>query len=104
VAKELVEDGYNVEVIDMFTIKPLDINMILERTKDKEKVFTIENHSINNGLGSSVAEVIAENNIPVKLHRIGVNERFGQVGTPDFLQREFGLDSESIKQNILNHL
>jgi transketolase len=51
-----------------------------------------------------VAEVIAENNIPVKLHRIGVNERFGQVGTPDFLQREFGLDSESIKQNILNHL
>lgn len=104
VAKELEEDGYNVEVIDMFTIKPLDINMILERTKDKEKVFTIENHSINNGLGSSVAEVIAENNIPVKLHRIGVNERFGQVGTPDFLQREFGLDSESIKQNILNHL
>ena len=104
VAKELEEDGYNVEVIDMFTIKPLDINMILERTKDKEKVFTIENHSINNGLGSSVAEVIAENNIPVKLHRIGVNERFGQVGTPDFLQREFGLDSKSIKQNILNHL
>ena len=88
----------------MFTIKPLDVNLILERTKGKEKVFTIENHSINNGLGSSVAEVIAENNVPVKLHRIGVNERFGQVGIPEFLQKEFGLDAESIKQEVLNNL
>lgn len=104
VANELEKEGISVEVIDMFTIKPLDVALVLERMKGKSNIFTIENHSTNNGLGSSVAEVIAENNVPIKLHRIGVSERFGQVGTPDFLQKEFGLDALSIKERILNHL
>lgn len=101
VAEQLMEQGISCEVIDMFTIKPLDRELILSEAIGKKKIVTIENHSITGGLGSSVAEVLAEEGVGVPLKRIGVNERFGQVGTPDFLQQEFGLDVESIKKQIM---
>ncbi|MEG0372510.1 MAG: transketolase C-terminal domain-containing protein [Enterococcus sp.] len=96
VAKTLETRGSSVEVIDMFTIKPLDKELLLERLVGKKTVVTIENHSITGGLGSAVAEVLADNGLAVPLTRIGVDERFGQVGTPDFLQTEFGLTTETI--------
>ncbi|MBU5365336.1 transketolase C-terminal domain-containing protein [Enterococcus devriesei] len=96
VAKTLETKGSSVEVIDMFTIKPLDKELLLERLVGKKTVVTIENHSITGGLGSAVAEVLADNGLAVPLTRIGVDERFGQVGTPDFLQAEFGLTTETI--------
>ena len=87
-AEELEKEGYSVEVIDMFTIK------------GKSKIVTIENHSIYGGLGSAVSEVIAENGISVPVKRIGVKEKFGQVGTAEFLQEEFGLTAKQIKETI----
>ncbi|MGO3727786.1 MAG: transketolase family protein [Enterococcus viikkiensis] len=96
VAKTLETRGSSVEVIDMFTIKPLDKELLLERLVGKKTVVTIENHSITGGLGSAVAEVLADNGLAVPLTRIGVDERFGQVGTPGFLQTEFGLTTETI--------
>ena len=99
-AEELEKEGYSIEVIDMFTIKPLDEKLLIKEAKGKSKIVTIENHSIYGGLGSAVSEVIAENGIPVPVKRIGVKEKFGQVGTAEFLQEEFGLTAKQIKKTI----
>ena len=99
-AEELEKEGYSVEVIDMFTIKPLDEKLLINEAKGKSKIVTIENHSIYGGLGSAVSEVIAENGISVPVKRIGVKEKFGQVGTAEFLQEEFGLTAKQIKETI----
>ena len=99
-AEELEKEGYSVEVIDMFTIKPLDEKILIKEAKGKSKIVTIENHSIYGGLGSAVSEVIAENGISVPVKRIGVKEKFGQVGTAEFLQEEFGLTAKQIKETI----
>jgi len=96
-AEELEKEGYSVEVIDMFTIKPLDEKLLIKEAKGKSKIVTIENHSI---YGSAVSEVIAENGISVPVKRIGVKEKFGQVGTAEFLQEEFGLTAKQIKETI----
>lgn len=87
-------------VIDMFTIKPLDIDLLLNSIKDHKLIVTIENHSIYNGLGSSVAEVLAEEGIPVPLHRIGVKEEFGEVGSVAYLKDRFGYSSNKLLENI----
>ena len=99
-AEELEKEGYSVEVIDMFTIKPLDEKLLIKEAKGKSKIVTIENHSIYGGLGSAVSEVIAENGISVPVKRIGVKEKFGQVGTAEFLHEEFGLTAKQIKETI----
>ena len=99
-AEELEKEGYSVEVIDMFTIKPLDEKLLIKEAKGKSKIVTIENHSIYGGLGSAVSEVIAENGISVPVKRIGVKEKFGQVGTAEFLQEDFGLTAKQIKETI----
>ena len=100
VAEELAEKGVSCDVIDMFTIKPLDEELLLKHLADKKGVITIENHSTTGGLGSAVAEVIADNGLAVPLKRIGVDNRFGQVGTPDFLQEEFGLTTEKMLEQL----
>lgn len=104
VSEELLEEGISCEVIDMFTIKPLDRALIVKEAQNKKSIITIENHSITGGLGSAVAEVLAEENIPVPLLRIGVNEQFGQVGTPEYLQEAYGLTAKQIKQKIVSFM
>lgn len=99
-AKNLEKEEISAQVIDMFTIKPLDQQLILEEAKGKKLIVTIENHSIYGGLGSAVAEVMAESNIGVPLKRIGVDEKFGQVGTAEYLQEAFGLTADQMKETI----
>ena len=94
-ADKLEKDGHSVAVIDMFTLKPIDKDLIIKYAKQTGKIVTCENHSIHNGLGSAVAEVLSEN-YPVKMKRVGINERYGQVGTLDFLMKEYGLTSDNI--------
>lgn len=101
VADLLEKDGINSTVIDMFTIKPLDADLVLQHLSGKKRLITIENHNINGGLGSAVAEVAAESGQGVPLTRIGNPDRFGQVGTPQFLQEEYGLTTEKIYQQIM---
>ena len=98
------QEGISVEVIDMFCIKPLDEELILREAAGKKAVVTFENHSIIGGLGSAVAEVLAEQNISVKFKRHGVSERFGAVGTPEFLQKEFKLTADDLLQTVKNTL
>ena len=88
----------------MFCIKPLDEELILREAAGKKAVVTFENHSIIGGLGSAVAEVLAEQNISVKFKRHGVSERFGAVGTPEFLQKEFKLTADDLLQTVKNTL
>lgn len=99
-AKELEKQGISVTVIDMFCIKPLDKELILKEATGKKAIVTFENHSITGGLGSAVAEVLAENQIAVPFKRHGVDERFGQVGTAEFLQEEFHLTAKDLQETI----
>lgn len=80
-AEQLEADGISVEVINMHTIKPLDADLVVQSAAKTGKVVTVEEHSIIGGLGSAVAEVIAEKQ-PAKLLRIGVEDRFGESGPP----------------------
>ncbi len=94
-AEMLARDGISAAVIDMFTLKPIDKEIIQQYAAKTGKIVTCENHSIHNGLGSAVAEVLVEHT-PVPMRRVGVKERYGQVGTQDFLQQEYGLTAEHI--------
>jgi len=101
VALELKKDGITCTVIDMFTVKPVDREAIIKHSYNKKLVVSAENHNINNGLGSAVAEVLAEENINAPLLRLGVIEQFGQVGPQEYLRKIYRLDKESLKQDIL---
>lgn len=94
-AEMLEREGVSAAVIDMFTLKPIDKDIIIKYAEKTGKIVTCENHSIHNGLGSAVAEVLVENQ-PVPMRRVGVKERYGQVGTQEFLQQEYGLTAEHI--------
>lgn len=91
----LAKEGIKAAVIDMFYIKPLDGETLLNSVMKTGKVVTAENHNVNNGLGSAVCEYLAEN-YPVPVRRIGVREQFGQVGLTSYLQEFYGLTAENI--------
>ncbi|CAM3194097.1 transketolase family protein [Lactiplantibacillus plajomi] len=100
---ELSKIGISSDVVDMFTIKPLDTDLLLERAKNKRGIVTIENHNIIGGLGSAVSEVMAEKMVGVPLLRVGNEDYFGQVGTPDYLQQAYGLTSKQILSKVKKH-
>jgi len=86
----LAEQGVSARVVDMFTIKPVDKEIIIESALITGAIVTAENHNIIGGLGSAVAEVLSEN-APCVLERIGVKEKFGQVGSEKYLSEVYGL-------------
>ncbi|WP_431221594.1 transketolase family protein [Serratia sp. L9] len=94
-AQMLEREGISAAVIDMFTLKPIDRDIIKAYAAKTGRIVTCENHSVHNGLGSAVAEVLVEE-YPVPMRRVGVKERYGQVGTQEFLQQEYGLTAEHI--------
>lgn len=94
-AEMLASEGIQATVVDVFTIKPIDTKCIVECAKRTGAVVTAENHNIIGGLGSAVAEVLAENS-PVPLERVGVEDRFGVVGKQEYLMEYFGLTAEQI--------
>ena len=96
-ARRLEQEGVSAAVIDMFTLKPIDRMLVKNYAEKTGRVVTCENHSIHNGLGSAVAEVLVET-CPVPMRRVGVKERYGQVGTQDFLQQEYALTADAIVQ------
>ncbi|MBQ6655303.1 MAG: alpha-ketoacid dehydrogenase subunit beta [Erysipelotrichaceae bacterium] len=99
-AEKLEAEGISAEVIDMFTIKPLDADLILSEVKGKKAVVTFENHSIIGGLGSAVAEVLAEHAIAVPFKRHGANDVFGQVASQEWLQKEFKLTADDLIETV----
>ena len=99
-AERLEQEGVSAAVIDMHTIKPLDAALVLQYAEKTGAIVTCENHQIYNGLGSAVAEVLAENR-PTLMKRVGVNDEFGEVGTLEFLKERFGLTAENIYQQAM---
>ena len=99
---ELSKKGVDAGVIDMFMLNPLDNSAIIDAIDLGAKIITVENHFVNNGLGSAVAEVIAEHGKAVKFQRLGVKDKYGQTGSLDFLKKEYGIDKDSIVEAATN--
>jgi len=93
--KELFKEGISAEIINVHTIKPLDTEAILKSIRKTGCAVTAEEHQLNGGLGESVARVLAENH-PAPLELIGVNDCFGESGTPAQLMEKYGLNAASI--------
>ena len=101
--KILMEKGISASVINIHTVKPLDVEAIIKEAKKTKAVVTAENHNIINGLGSAVAEVLAEN-CPTVMERVGVKDQFGEVGDKAYLMERFGLKSHHIVDAALRVL
>lgn len=83
----LAKEGISARVVDIFTIKPIDADTIVACAKETGAIVTAENHSITGGLGTAVAEVLCDNNCVVPLKKIGIPNRFGEVGqVPELLE------------------
>lgn len=94
-AETLAKQGIQAEVINVHTIKPLDEETVIASAKKTGKVVTAEEHSIIGGLGSAVAEVLARQ-CPTKQAFVGVQDSFGESGSPDDLLEKYGLTAEAI--------
>jgi len=94
-AQELEKQGISAEVINMHTIKPLDEAAILTSVRKTKCVVTAEEHMLNGGLGEAVSQVLARN-LPTPQEYVGVQDTFGESGTPDQLMTKYGLDSINI--------
>lgn len=94
-AKELEKEGINAAVIDVFTVKPLDEEMVLKYAEKCGCIVTAENHSRIGGLYSAVAELLSAKK-PTPIEWVAVDDRFGQVGPMDFLQQQYNLTSDDI--------
>lgn len=90
----------SVRVINMHTIKPLDGDILLKAAKETRVIFTIEEHQIAGGLGSAVSEFLSEHH-PIRVVRIGMNDRFGESGQASALLHKFDLDAAGIVNRIV---
>jgi transketolase len=97
---KLKEHGIDAEILHFPTIKPLDKELIIQSAKKTKRFITVEDHQIAGGFGSAIAEVISES-FPIPVIRIGVEDKFGQSGTPEELFRLYGLTSTNIVKKAL---
>ena len=101
VSDKLKKEGINVRVIDMFTIKPIDKDVIIKAAKETKAIVTVENHNTMNGLGSAVCEVVSEH-CPTKVIRLGSKDRFGEVGDIEYLKSVYGFSQSDIEKAVLS--
>ena len=94
-SKTLAESNINAEVINIHTIKPLDKDVIIKSALKTGCVVTAEEHMLNGGLGDSVAQVLSRE-LPTPLEMVGVNDTFGESGTPRQLMEKYGLTAKDI--------
>jgi len=99
----LAEQGVEVSVINIHTIKPLDEALILDYEKKSKLVVTCEEHSKFGGLGSAVAETLSKNH-PTKMAMVAVNDTFGESGTPAALIEKYGLTAKDIVATVLGSI
>lgn len=101
-AAMIVKQQFNLDVavVDVFSLKPLDKEGIIKQSHNKKFVITAENHSIINGLASAVSEVLVENKNHPPLRKVAINDRFGEVGTIDYLSKTYQVNAENIVKAI----
>ncbi len=97
--KELETEGIKTKVMNLSSIKPIDMNAIVSLAKETKRIVTVEEHQIAGGMGSAVAEVLVQN-YPLPMEFIGVQDKFGQSGTPDELIERYGLGKDAIKKAV----
>jgi transketolase len=98
-AKELEAEGIKTKVLNLATIKPMDTEAVIALAKETKKIVTVEEHQIAGGMGSAVAEVLAQN-FPVPMEFVGMHDLYGQSGTPDELVEHYGMGKNSIKEAV----
>ena len=99
-AESLAAEGVSARVVDMFTWKPVDRELIARCAEETGAIVTAENHNIFGGLGSAVAEAAVQT-VPVPIEMVGTDDRFGQVGTEAFLRGEYRLTAEHVADAAL---
>ncbi len=102
-AEGLARQGIQSRVINMSSLKPIDREAVVQAARETGRIVTVDNHNIFGGLGSAVAEVVAEE-APVRLKRIGVRDLFGKSGTNEQMMKRFGLRAEDIERDVLEFL
>ncbi len=95
----LSKDGISVEVVNVSTIKPLDEETLVRSARKTGLVITAEEHQVNGGLGSAVCELLSEN-LPTRVIRAGMHDRFGQSGSADALLSHYNLDADGMAAAI----
>jgi len=94
-AKQLEAEGITVDLINIHTIKPLDVEAVVNSARKTGAVVTAEEHQIAGGLGSLIAQTLALHH-PTPIEFVGVKDSFGESGTPEQLMQKYGLESENI--------
>ncbi|MBS5703854.1 MAG: transketolase family protein [Butyricicoccus pullicaecorum] len=94
-ADMLAAEGITAAVSNIFTLKPIDRDAVIEAARNTGAIVTAENATVINGLGSAVCDILAET-IPTPVEKIGVPDRFGEVGSIDYLKRIFHMTAEDI--------
>jgi len=97
--EELEKEGIHIRVVDIFTIKPIDRELIVKCAKETKKIITIEDHSVIGGLGSTVADILSEE-YPVKVTKMGVKDTFGKSGKAEKLLEYYKLVSKDIIEEV----
>lgn len=97
--KELEVLGIYIRVIDMFSLKPIDEEVIIKAAKETNKLISVEDHSVIGGLGSIIADVLVQK-CPAKLIKMGIKDRFGESGKASELLKKFEIDSEAIINKV----
>lgn len=98
-ARELAKEGITADLINIHTIKPLDEDLIIRSARKTGLVITAEEHQINGGLGALVAQCLSAH-CPTRMGFVGVNDSFGESGTPDQLMEKYGLGVKDIIQKV----
>lgn len=100
-AEDLKKQNIDVRVINLHTVKPIDKDMIIKAAKETGHIVTAEDHQVYGGMGSAVAEVLAES-YPVPMKFVGIRDKFGESGKPDDLMRKYGLTAEEVEKAVLD--
>jgi transketolase len=103
-ARSLAEVGISAGVLDVHTIKPLDIDAVQRAAKSTGVIVTVEDHLVTNGLGSAVAECVTDAGIACRMARLGIPDLFSMIGPPGDLYRHHGYDAAGIHRAVLGLL
>ena len=99
-AQALEQEGISVQVVDMYSIKPIDADLICRTAAETGAVVTAEEHGVNGGLGSAVAEVLVKSGRPVPVEMVGVQDTFTESGPYSALLEKYGLDAATVERAV----
>lgn len=102
-AEMLAQEGIDARIIDIHTIKPIDEDIIVEAAKETGVIITLEEHSVIGGLGSAVCDVLAEK-YPVRVKKVGINDKYGESGSAAALMEKYRLDGKGVYEQVKEYL